>query len=325
MNRPANTGPETRPDSGPDTDRLLHWLIDSVELDATVFHLGQYCGNWRASTAGRALASFHLVVHGRTWLHIEGHDAILLGARDGAFLLRDLPHFLSPDPDPGALVTRSEMQPLGCAAPDSVGLACGFFQFRGAVSSLIVDAFPDFLILRGGDAALRAAASLFDLIMLETGSDPDAPSPLVSRLAELMLFYVLRHAACQDGALSGMFALARRPGFAVLLEQMMRDPGRDWSTEAMARSVNMSRSTFYKHFVDACGQPPAQLLLLLRMKVAAQRLGWGESVERTAQHVGYQSHAAFTRAFKKVIGQFPGAFRRDSRERRDQDGARQLD
>lgn len=301
-----------------DTDRLLHWLIDSVELDASVFHLGQYCGNWRASTAGRALASFHLVLHGQTWLHITGHDSILLRPRDGAFLLRDIPHFLSPDPDASVESRPTEMEPLDCPAPGSVGLACGFFQFRGPVSSLIVDSFPDVLVLRGGDAALKAAGSLFELILLEAGGDPDAPSPLVSRLAELMLFYVLRHAAHRESTMSGLFALARRPEFAALLDALMREPGGDWSTDAMARSVNMSRSSFFKHFVDACGQPPAQLLLLLRMKIAAQRLGWGESVERAAEHVGYQSSAAFTRAFKKVIGEHPGAFRRT---RRGQDAA----
>ena len=63
-----------------DADQLVHWLIDSIALDATVFHIGQYGGRWQASTAGRALGSYHLVLHGECYLHIAGSDPVLLSA-----------------------------------------------------------------------------------------------------------------------------------------------------------------------------------------------------------------------------------------------------
>jgi len=298
-----------------DTDRLVHWLIDSIELEAAAFHVGQYCGRWRASTAGRGLGSFHLVLHGTCWLHVDGRAPLRLGPRDGVFLLRDIPHFLSPDPDPEAPLPAGGMQPLAAHVPDSTGLACGFFQFHGALSALIVDSFPAVVELRAEDESIRAAGTVFDLMLAEAGTDPDLPPPLISRLAELLFFYVTRHVARQHEVLSGLLALARRPEFAVLLERMMADPGHDWSTDAMARAVHMSRSSFYKHFADASGQPPAQFLLLLRMKIAAQRLNGGETIERAAEHVGYRSSAAFSRAFHKVIGEPPGAFRRQRRAR----------
>jgi AraC family transcriptional regulator, activator of mtrCDE len=311
----------TRMDSPADTDRLVHWLIDSIELEAAAFHVGQYCGRWRASTAGRGLGSFHLVLHGSCWLHVEGRAPLKLGPRDGVFLLHDIPHFLSPDPDPHAPMPSGGMQPLGDAGPDTTGIACGFFQYRGALSTLVVDSLPDVVELRADDASIRAAGTVFDLMLAEAGTDPDLPPPLVSRLAELLFFYVTRHVARQHDVVSGLLALARRPEFTALLERMMADPGHDWSTEAMARTVHMSRSSFYKHFVDASGQPPAQFLLLLRMKIAAQRLNGGETIERAAEHVGYRSHAAFSRAFQRVIGEAPGAFRR---QRRGQEAAPQL-
>ena len=77
----------------------------------------------------------------------------------------------------------------------------------------------------------------------------------------------------------------------------------------------MSRASFCKHFASASGHSPAQFLLLLRMKIAARRLHDGVSVERAAELVGYRSHAAFTRAFKRVTGEQPGAYRRDQRLR----------
>jgi AraC-like DNA-binding protein len=305
--------------SADNTDRLVDWLIDSIELEAAAFHVGQYCGRWRASTAGRDLGSFHIVLHGSCYLHVEGRAPLRLGPRDGVFLLRDVPHFLSPDPDPAAPMPSVPMLPLSAPSEGTTGLACGFFQFRGALSALVVDSFPEVVELRADDASIRAAGTVFDLMLAEATSDPDTPPPLISRLAELLFFYVTRHVARQRDVLSGLLALARRPEFTALLDRMMQDPGHDWSTEAMARSVHMSRSSFYKHFVDASGQPPAQFLLLLRMKIAAQRLHGGDTIERTAEHVGYRSHAAFSRAFRKVIGEHPGAFRR---QRRDRDNAR---
>lgn len=293
-----------------DADRLIHWLIDSVQLDTTVFHLGQYCGRWKASTAGRALGSFHLILHGTCYLHIAGQEPVSLNARDGVFLLRDIPHFLSPDRDPAALPPSAAMQPLSAPAPDATGLACGFFHFRGPLSALIVDSFPAYVVLRGDDKSIQSAGDIFRLILAEPPGDPDAPSPLLARLAELLFFYVIRHVARQDDIATGLLAVARRTEFTLLLDRMMREPGHDWSTENMARTAHMSRSSFYKHFSEASGQAPAQFLLLLRMKIAAQRLGGGETIERTAEHVGYSSYAAFSRAFAKVMGEPPGAFRR---------------
>ncbi|MEC5397411.1 AraC family transcriptional regulator [Uliginosibacterium sp. H1] len=300
----------TTPQTGFDNDRLVHWLLDSLDLQTTVFHVGQYCGRWRASTAGRELASYHLVLRGDCWLHRPGEAPLRLQAGDGVFLLRDLPHFLSGDPLPPAAGTTAVMQPLSATADGSTGLACGFFHFRGALSALMMGSFPDCLVIRRDDPALAATHALFELMLAEAGGDPDHPSPLVARLTELLFFYVIREAARQDEVASGLWAISRRGEFAPLLDQLLREPGRDWSVEDMAQLAHMSRASFFKHFVEACGQPPAQFLLQLRMKIAAQRLNRGDTITRAAEHVGYQSYAAFSRAFKKVIGQQPGAYRR---------------
>lgn len=294
-------------------DRLVEWLVDGIELQATVFHVGQYCGRWQASTAGRALGSFHLILHGGCWLHVEGRAPVRLEARDGVFMLRDIPHFLGPERAAAPGAQAAPMQPLGSPRSDSTGLACGFFHFRSALSALVVDSLPDYLVLRAGEAPLEALGALFQLVLAERPRTPDTPSPLIARLAELMFFYVMRHVARRSDIAGGLLAVARRPEFAALVERMMREPGHDWSAAAMARAAHMSRSSFYQHFSQVSGQAPAQFLLALRMRIAAQRLNGGESVERTAEHVGYGSCAAFARAFKKVIGEQPGAFRRQGR------------
>ena len=300
----------------PDTDQLARWLLGSLQLDTAVLHVGQYCGRWRASTAGRELGSFHLVLDGHCYLHLDGAPPVALGPRDGVFLLRDLPHFLSPHLDPLQAASAQAMRPLHTPANSpATALACGFFQFQGAASKLIVDSFPPYLLIRGGAPAFAAAAALFDLILQEAGGDPEQPSPLMARLVELLFFYLIRHVAQGEQVADGLLSLLHRAEFAPLLERMLDAPAADWSIENMAKAACMSRASFCKHFASASGHSPAQFLLLLRMKIAARRLHDGASVERVAELVGYRSHAAFTRAFKRATGEQPGAYRRDQRQR----------
>lgn len=296
----------------PRLDQLAHWLVSALEWRTTVFHVGQYCGNWRASTHGRALASFHLVLRGQCHLHRPGQPPVMLGPRDGVLLFRDTPHHLSPHADAGVSCAPRPMQPLEPAQADGTALVCGFFQFKGALSELMIDALPDHVVIRSAGGLAQPVGYLFDLMLAEAAQQPELSSPLIERLTDLLFFYVLRHVA-QDNASTGLWALAQQPALSALLEQLLREPGKDWSADEMARVVNMSRASFFRHFVEASGQAPAQFLLTLRMHVAAQRLGRGDSVARAAEHVGYQSYAAFCRAFKKVIGAQPGAYQRARR------------
>ncbi|MEI9948421.1 MAG: AraC family transcriptional regulator [Pseudomonadota bacterium] len=303
------------PKSTHDLDRLVHWLLASLTLHTSVFHVGQYCGHWRASTAGHALASYHLVLGGRCFVHIDGNEPIELGPRDGVFFLRDIPHFLSGEPSrgPGG-VARAAMQavrrPLREGGEDGAGLACGFFDFRGTLTEFMIGGFPDHIVLRADAEGLSAPRLLFDLMLAEASHPPDAPSPLVARLADALFFYVLRHLAKNDEGACGLWPLVRRPEFSALVRAILAAPGRDWSVEAMSRVVHMSRASFFKHFTQISGTSPAQFLLLLRMRIAAQRLQEGETAATAADHVGYQSIAAFSRAFTKVMGENPRAYRR---------------
>lgn len=295
-----------------DADSFIHWLLASVELETTVFHVGQYCGSWRASTAGRALASYHLVLRGDCFVHIAGRPPIALGPRDAVFFLRDTPHFVSPDAGGDPVSEGAAMEPLSAESQGGVGLACGFFHFRGALSRLLNEGLPDYVVLRSETEELAPTRALFDLILAEGNRAPDAPSPLVARLADLLFFYVLRHVARSDASATGLWSLVRRPELAALVEAVLKEPGKSWTVEEMAKSVGMSRASFFKHFEQASGTSPGQFLLLVRMRVAARRLMAGDSTSDAAEHVGYQSLAAFSRAFKKVIGQQPSRYRRSA-------------
>ncbi|RYF28036.1 MAG: AraC family transcriptional regulator [Comamonadaceae bacterium] len=308
-----------------DIDHTIDRLLAGLQWQTTVFHVGRYCGDgWRASTAGHAMAGFHIVLHGRCYLHRPGQASVQLSAGDGVFLLRDTPHSLTALADATVVCAAQAMRPLAQgqddADGDGTGLACGFFQFTGALSDLVLRALPDVLVLRAASDAAPVALLVQCMLREAQGahaSDP-AHSPVVARLTDLLFFYVVRHAARQDAVPCGLWQLLRDPALAPLLARLLDSPGQAWTVQCMADAVHMSRARFFRAFQGACGMAPAQFLAVLRMQVAAQRMERGESIARAAAHVGYQSYAAFSRAFKKSTGMQPGAWQRQ----RSQPGAR---
>ncbi|TPG84793.1 AraC family transcriptional regulator [Pseudomonas mandelii] len=292
---------------------LIDWLLESLELEANLFHVGRYCGGWHASTYGSARSSFHLVVQGNCWLHINGQNqAQQLNAGDAVFLLRDQNYRLSSaeEADTAQRLPRGEMTELDSDAEDGVGLVCGFFYFKSGLSSLIIEGLPDWIILRAGDPSLSAARVLFELI-LEECRQASPSTALLERLSHLMFLYVLRQQVMENHNLGGLVALARHPVFAMLLDQLIECPERPWSLENMAACTGLSRSAFFIKFNELVGQSPGQVLLALRIRHACQLLKNNNTVETVCAAVGYQSISAFSRAFAKLVGMQPGAYRKN--------------
>lgn len=303
-------------------DALSAWLLEGLELSSTLFHVGQYCGAWQASTSGHRRASFHVVLHGQCWLHLPAQAqrparSVALAAGDAVFLLTDTPHCLSPDPlapERGRETARAgTMTPLDAAgheAPGSLGLACGFFEFKSGLDDLVLGLLPDHVIARRDQSALHGARQIFELIRAEALLDPRTPSPLIARLTSLLFVYALRALDSNDELVPCFWSLMRRPAFAPLVAAIVADPGKPWTTASMAEFIHMSRARFCKLFAELSGQPPAQFVTLVRMKLAASMLSTGASMPDAAGQVGYQSESAFAQAFKRVTGVQPGAWRR---------------
>lgn len=297
---------------------LIDWLLESLELDASLFHVGRYCGGWHSSTQGLARASFHVVVQGHCWLHIEGHEqGIRLDTGDALFLLQDLNYRLSSAPESALAgqLPRQTMQALEPLAEDGTGLVCGFFHFQPGLSALIIEAMPGWLILRACDAGASAARSVFELILQECQRTPAPSDALLERLSHLLFLYVLRQQVGNNPNLGGLVALARQPALSGLLQQLIEHPEQPWTLESMAACTGLSRSAFFKRFSEHAGQSPGHVLLALRMRHACQLLQTGHTVEHVCAAVGYQSIAAFTRAFNKAIGVQPGAYRKQHEHR----------
>jgi AraC-like DNA-binding protein len=110
---------------------------------------------------------------------------------------------------------------------------------------------------------------------------------------------------------TGFLAGLRDPGIGKALSLLHTQVARDWTSDDLASAVNMSRSAFAEKFAALVGQPPIKYLTGWRMQIAAHKLREGKlPIAQIAFEIGYESEAAFTRAFKRELGVPPATWRR---------------
>lgn len=136
---------------------------------------------------------------------------------------------------------------------------------------------------------------------------------MLNALSAALFTLTLRMASESDEAPVGLLALAGHPRLAPALMAMFNDPTRPWTLPELATLCNMSRATLVRHFQEKVGRSANELLASIRMAIAANELKKPHlSTEAVAETVGYQSVAAFRRAFTQHMGMTPGDWRRST-------------
>jgi AraC-like DNA-binding protein len=194
----------------------------------------------------------------------------------------------------------------------------GHFTLGSAPRNALLASLPAAIHLPAGAAsASPQLAGLVPLISSEGSAPGPGSSIVLARLADLLLVHALRHWASTEGeSACGLRAVAE-PAIGRALRLMHARTAEPWTVERLASAVAMSRSAFAARFTELVGQPPLQYLARWRMTLAAQRLREGETgIADVAQSVGYANPVAFSKAFARLQGVGPGAFRRRERPAR---------
>jgi AraC-like DNA-binding protein len=133
---------------------------------------------------------------------------------------------------------------------------------------------------------------------------------VLAKLSELLFVETVRRyvESLPDGQ-TGWFGGLRDPHVARALALLHRDLARHWTVDDLGREVGLSRSALADRFIRLIGVPPMHYLVSWRMQVATQKL---RSIAQVAEIVGYESEAAFSRAFKKAFGTAPATWRRSN-------------
>lgn len=200
---------------------------------------------------------------------------------------------------------------FGGEGPES-SVITGKFLVDSGETHPLWRAFPPYILLRGeeGKAVDWLETTLAFLSCESTNIRPGA-SAVLDRLCDVLFIQALRGWVKQADALVGWPAALRDPAVDEALDLIHRLPEKDWTVAMLADAVAMSRSGFAERFRRLLGESPMGYLLRWRMHQGAMLLRSGrESVARIAEQVGYESEAAFAKAFKREVGVSPGAYRR---------------
>lgn len=194
-------------------------------------------------------------------------------------------------------------------------MVCGFIESSEFLFAPVFRSLPPILIEHTGDDKVSALITSTVRQILDL-ADAAAPGSelLLGRLMELLFVEILRRYASRlpTGA-TGWFAALNAPIVGRALEFVHADPGRRWTVDDLARQVGTSRTVLAERFNAVLGQAPIEYITGWRMQIAADRLRSSDAgIGAIAADVGYESEAAFNRAFKRVTGTTPGRWRDDA-------------
>ena len=271
------------------------------------------------------LISYHVITHGSCYAAVVGEPAIEVSAGEVVVFTRGDPHVLSSSPGMRAAPVTAEKfkeiaaSPLpfvasyGGEGPPTAKLVCGFLACDARPFNPLLDNLPP--VIKSGKAAAGESSWLAEFIrlaLLETASKRAGNESVLARLSELMFIEVVRrHLESLPPSQAGWLAGLRDPFVGKALSLIHGAPSRAWTIDQLAHDVGLSRSVLAERFADLVGMPPMHYLASWRMQIAAGLLSGGtKNIATIADETGYGSEAAFSRAFKKMVGMPPAAWRR---------------
>jgi AraC family transcriptional activator of mtrCDE len=199
---------------------------------------------------------------------------------------------------------------------ERLDLLCGHFAIAPPHDRLLRSYLPARLVVHAGPNSGQAEtatqlAGLVSLMRSESADDHLGGRAMLNALSTVMFALVLRLASETEHAPRGLLALAGHPRLAPAVAALFNEPARAWSLPDLARLCNMSRATLARQFQEKLGRSASDLLTDIRMTLAANELRkLSLSTGAVAEEVGYQSEAAFQRAFKSHMGVTPAQWRK---------------
>ncbi len=326
---------------------VLSDLLRAVRLRGAVFYYIEGADPWVAETppaqqiisaimpGADAMMEFHCVARGFCWGGIRDEPPVRLEEGDVILFPHGDPHIISSAP---GLRGRKEdigffFAPRPPQLPFSISIGgqggttarldgggrehatvvCGFLAFDARPFNPLLAALPRLLRMPGLASDRETwIGHLLATAVDESNRRRPGGEAVLERMSEMMFVEVLRRylaglPADQTGWLAGM----RDPGVGRALSLLHERPAQQWTLDRLGQESGLSRSILHERFVHFLGLPPMQYLLQWRMQLSAGRLRDSDAtILDVALDVGYESDAAFSRAFKRVVGVAPGEWRR---------------
>jgi AraC family transcriptional regulator, activator of mtrCDE len=308
----------------------MDWLSRFLEIVPVSGHLDircLYAAPWRLAfeTARPGEIPYHIIVSGTATLEDPGGPSPQpLTAGDILLFPHGVAHTLHDGsgkrPKPAKQKSSLNLTiSKNAGKGDRLDMLCGHFVVPPLYSRHLQDYLPPRLIIHTdiedvsgvNSGSKLQLANLVSLMRNEATYEKVGGHAMLNALSAAMFALTLRLAGESDLAPTGLLALAGAPRLSPALSAMFNDPAHPWGLPELASLCNMSRATFVRHFHQAMGRSASDLLLEIRMTLAAKQLRQSSSsTGEIAEAVGYQSEAAFQRAFKRHMSVTPAQWRR---------------
>ncbi|MFU8787745.1 MAG: AraC family transcriptional regulator [Methylobacter sp.] len=284
-------------------------LVNALNLHAKLVYSGGVCGRWLMDHNSDSSVWFHLVSKGQGWVHssnrqtplpLESGDLIL-------FLPHAARHFLS-----------YSAEHLPCDATDTrltgwtggeSGFVCGEIELT-TPRSLLWQALPAEIVIKKNQAG-DILAKLIELVVSEASGQRFGSDSVVERLCDSLFVLVIRHCIEENLVQEGVFAAMQDRRLATALGLIHQQPWQPWTIAELCSRAGLSKTVLSEKFAALIGSSPIEYLIAWRLQIAAQWLKEPNmSIERVAERCGYDSAAAFSKAFKRCFKISPSTFRR---------------
>jgi AraC-like DNA-binding protein len=308
-------------------------VLGAVRLTGAVFFDVHAAEPWVAETPPGAaivrrifphadhLIPYHAVVSGSCWVTVLGEAPIKFEAGDVIMFPHGHPHVLSSAPGmrsrPDLSLYRRPDEShlpfslaLGQADTEQTHIVCGYLGCDARPYNPLLMALPNAIHVK--DSASGTLTAYVKLAIAESKQLRIGSEVVLGRLSELLFVEVVRrYAESIDAGRTDWLSGLRDPNVGVAITALHREPQREWTVQSLARAAGVSRSVLAERFTQFVGVPPMQYLASWRMQLAANELrASNDSVATIANRVGYESEAAFSRAFTKSMGEPPSSWRK---------------
>ncbi|HMF63616.1 MAG TPA: AraC family transcriptional regulator [Edaphobacter sp.] len=293
----------------------LHFL----RMSGTFYCRSEFGAPWAlALPPMQSCLMLHVVTAGRCFLELQGTPSRLLQSGDLVLVPHGEGHVLTSAPGlPAAKLfeipreqvsERYERLRLG-GDGERATVICGLFKFDDPAAQQLITLLPKIITV---DASASPQSdwiqSTLRMIAAEAKEMPPGGETVIMRLADILVIHAIRFWITHNpSAQTGWLGALQDPKIGRVISKIHRNPGRAWTLESLASEASMSRSAFAARFTELVGESAMRYVTRWRMSRALVRLAERNlTVAEVANSLGYESEAAFNRAFKRHVGMSPG-------------------
>lgn len=292
-------------------------VLRNVQLKACIYFVRDMPAAWGLDLPAAANGPLHMVLNGHCLLRCNNED-IYLYKGDAVMLPHGTHHQMlnAPDtlPEPGIPALQRMMNQPETITEPATTMLCGHFEWDNAFDHPFFRELPDMIVVRRifNQPDGQRVREIVNLITAESHDSRPGGSAIADRMGEVLFVSLLRCWLVEQLPKCGSLAALIDVKLARALHYIHQYPNHKMDLDKLATVAGMSRTAFATRFKEVLGTPPATYLAEWRMLTARRllmktKLPTAEIVDR----IGYNSNAAFNRAFKRKFGVTPGSIRQD--------------